>query len=74
MVKNLPANAGDTGSIPGSGRPPGGGNGNPLQDSCLKNSTEEPGALQSMGSQRAGHDWVTEHSTQENSTFYSTNS
>ena len=43
MVKNLPANAGDTGNtgwIPGLGRPPGGGNGNPLQDSYLKNSTE----------------------------------
>ena len=34
MVKNLPANAGDTGSIPGLGRPPGVGNGNPLQYSC----------------------------------------
>ena len=40
MVENLPANAGDTkdtGSIPGSGRSPGEGNGNPLQDSCLGN-------------------------------------
>ena len=37
VVKNLPANAGDTGSIPGSGRSPGGDNGNPLQDSCLEN-------------------------------------
>ena len=40
MVKNSPANTGDTrdaGSIPGLGRPPGGGNGNPLQYSCLKN-------------------------------------
>ena len=36
-VKNLPANAGDMGSIPGSGRSPGVGNGNPLQNSCLKN-------------------------------------
>ena len=38
--KELPASAGDTvdeGSIPGSGRSPGGGNGNPLQYSCLKN-------------------------------------
>ena len=34
MVKNLPANAGDAGLIPGSGRPSGGGNGNPLQFSC----------------------------------------
>ena len=38
MVKNLPANAGDTGYIPRSGRSPGGGHGNPLQYSCLDNS------------------------------------
>ena len=37
MVKNLPVNAGNVGSIPGSGRSPGGGNGNPLQYSCLGN-------------------------------------
>ena len=40
MVKNSPASAGDvrdTGSIPGSGRFPGGGHGNPLQYSCLEN-------------------------------------
>ena len=37
VAKNLPANAGDTGSIPGSERPPGGGHGNPLQYSCLEN-------------------------------------
>ena len=36
MVKNLPATAGDPGSIPGSGRSSGGGNGNPLQDSSLE--------------------------------------
>ena len=36
MVKNPLANAGDTGSIPGSGRSPGEGNGNPLQYSCLE--------------------------------------
>ena len=56
MVKNLPPSAGDTrdtGLIPGSGRPPGGGNGNPLQYSCLENPwIEEPGGLQSMGPQR----------------------
>ena len=43
MVKNPPANAGDTrdvGSIPGSERTPGGGNGNPLQYSCLENSMD----------------------------------
>ena len=37
VVKNLPANAGDVGSIPGLGRSPGEGNGNPLQFSCLEN-------------------------------------
>ena len=37
MVKNPPANAGDVGSVPGLGRSPGGGNGNPLQYSCLGN-------------------------------------
>ena len=43
MVKNPPANAGDikdTGSIPGLGRSPRGGNGNPLQYSCLENSMD----------------------------------
>ena len=35
VVKTLPANAGDLDSIPGSGRSPGEGNGNPLQYSCL---------------------------------------
>ena len=37
VVKNTPANVGDLGSIPGSGRAPGGGNENPLQYSCLEN-------------------------------------
>ena len=36
-VKNSPVNAGDMGSIPGSGGSPGEGNGNPLQCSCLGN-------------------------------------
>ena len=40
MVKNPPANVGGAGLIPGSGRYPGGGHGNPLQDSCLKNSMD----------------------------------
>ena len=59
MVKNPPANAGDTrdmGSLPGSGVSPGGGNGNPLQYSCLENSMDR-GAWQAMvqGSLRFGH-------------------
>ena len=43
MVKDPPANAGDVrdaSSIPGSGRSPGGGHGNPLQCSCLENPTD----------------------------------
>ena len=59
MVKKLPAiagDAGDTGSIPGSGRAPGGGNGNPLQYSCWENLRDgKPSWLQSMESQRVGH-------------------
>ena len=44
VVKNPSANAGDLGSISGSGRSPGGGNGNPLQYSCLGNPMDR-GAL-----------------------------
>ena len=68
MVKNPPANAGDirdVGSIPGSGRSPGVGNGNSLQYSYLENPIEEPGGLQSKGYNRVGHDWINlaQHST-----------
>ena len=55
MVKNLPAGAGDAGdmgSIPGAGRFPGGGNGSPLQYSCLGKP---------MGSQRVKHDQAHTH-------------
>ena len=47
MIKNLPANAGDPGSIPGLGRSPGEGNGNPLQGSCLGNPMDR-GACQAI--------------------------
>ena len=40
MVKNPPAHTGDAGSIPGLGRSPGEGNGNPLQYSCLESSMD----------------------------------
>ena len=40
VVRNLPASAGDVGSIPGLGRSPGEGNSNPLQYSCLGNPTD----------------------------------
>ena len=58
-MKNLPVNVGDTrdvGLIPGLGRCSGEGNFHPLQHSCLGNTmpwTEEPGGLQSMGSQKS---------------------
>ena len=47
MVKTPPANAGDAGSTPGSGRSPGEANGNPLQYSSLENSMDR-GAWQAM--------------------------
>ena len=58
--KESTCNTGDLGSIPWSGRFPEEGNGYPLQYSCLEKSIdrEEPGRLQSMGSQRVRHDWV----------------
>ena len=71
MVKNPPANAGDVGSIPGSRRSPGEGNGSALQyffffflvDSSIFAWeipwAEEPGRLLSMGSQRVGYDLAT---------------
>ena len=40
-IKTPPANAGEAGSIPGSGRSPGGGHGNPLQYSCLEKVHEQ---------------------------------
>ena len=62
LVKNLPANAGDTrdtGSILGWGIPPGVGNGNPFQYSCLENTrAEEPGSYSLWGHKELG---TTEH-------------
>ena len=51
--KESACNVGDVGSIPGLGRSPGGGHGNPLQYSCLENphGQRSLGGLQSMGSQ-----------------------
>ena len=57
MVKNLPV-VQKMGSIPGSGRSPGEGNGNPVQYSCLGNPMDR-GAwqpIQPMGSQKIGYD------------------
>ena len=59
VVKNLPANAGDikdSGLIPGLGRAPGEGHGNPLQYSCLENPMERGASRATVhGSQRVGH-------------------
>ena len=59
VVKNLLASAGDTGdsgSIPGSGRSPRGGNGNPLQYSCLENPMDR------------GARWTTVHGVSKSQT------
>ena len=56
-TKEFTCNAGNMGLILGSVRSPGGVSGNPLQYSCLDIQwTGEPDRLQSMGSQRVGHD------------------
>ena len=56
--KESACSVGDLGSVPEPGRSPGEGNGNPLQYSCLEHpmDREEPGMIQSLGSQRVGHD------------------
>ena len=55
VVKKPPANAGDVGLIPGTGKSPGEGHDNPLQYCCLDAMlwAEEPGGQQSMGSQKS---------------------
>ena len=66
-VKNPPANAGDTDSIPGCGRSPGEGNGNQLQYSYLGNPMDR-GAwwaiYSSQGHKRVGHELLTKHEQQ----------
>ena len=63
--KESACNAGDLGSIPRLGRSPGEGNGNPFQYSCLENSMDRGVWWARVhGSQRDGHDWVTNTCTQ----------
>ena len=58
--KESTCQTGDAGSMPGSGRSPGGGSSNPLQYSCLEIlCAEEADGLQSMASQRSRHVLVT---------------
>ena len=60
LIKNPPTNAGDSVSIPGSGRSPGEGNGTPLQYSCLENSRERGAWWATVhGVTKSRHDWVT---------------
>ena len=56
--KESACNKGDLGLIPGSGRSPGEGNGNPLQYACLENSMDR-GAWWDTFSHRVGHEWIT---------------
>ena len=66
MVKTQLANAGDKSSVLGLGRPPGGGNGNPLQYSCLENPVDR-GAWQATvhGVTRVGQDLATKQQQQK---------
>ena len=72
VVRNMLSNTRDIrdmGLISGSGRYPGGGNGNPLQYSCLGIPwTEEPGGLPSMpwGGRRVGNNLVTKQQEKKN--------
>ena len=56
VVKNPPANAGNVGLIPGSGRYSGEENGNPLQYSCLQNSTDREAWWATVPDKRVRHD------------------
>ena len=57
MVKNLPTSAGDVGLICELGRSPVGGNGNPLQYSCLESPVDREAWWATV--HRVGHDWAT---------------
>ena len=63
VVKNLTTNAGDAGSIPGSGRSPGEGNGNSLQFSCLENPMDRRAWQATVQGVETGvrHNLTTEH-------------
>ena len=60
--KETACDTGDLGSIPGLGRFPGGGHGNPLQYSCLANPMDRGAWWATVHrSQRVGHDWAAKH-------------
>ena len=63
--KESASNAGNLGAIPGLGRSPGGGHGNPFQYSFLENPHGQRSLAGSMGLQRVSHDWVTKQQQQQ---------
>ena len=63
VVKNSPANAGDTGSIPGSGRSSGGENGNLLQYSCLENPMDRGAWWATIHGVAKSWTWLTNRTT-----------
>ena len=70
-IKNLPAHAGDLGLIPGWGRSPERGNGNPLQCSCLGNPMDRGAWWGTVhGIARVGHDSVTEQQQQQQKDYH----
>ena len=69
VVKNLPTNAGDMGSIPGLRRSPGVGTGNPLQYSCLEHSMDR-GAWQPTVHAVTKESDATEHVAQDRTIVY----
>ena len=74
VVKNLPANAGDVreaGSVPGWGRSPGGGNGNPLLYSCLENPIDRGAWLATVQSVINSQTQLKRLSTQDSRSFSS---
>jgi len=69
--KESACNMEDMGLVPGLGRSPGGGHGNPLQYSYLENPVDRGGWWAAvLGFQRVGHDWMTKHSTQLSSSLF----
>ena len=65
VVKNPPTNAGDVGSIPGWGRSPGGGHGNPLQYSCLENPMDRGAWCATVHRVAKRHDRATQQQQQK---------
>ena len=70
VIKNPPANTGDTGSIPGSWRFAGVGNGNPLQYSCLENSLDRGAWWTTIYEVSQSRTWLSPHSLKSQDSFF----